>query len=58
MIVFTFIVFCIEITENSADPDQMQHSVLFELGPYCLHTSPKRTSTLKRVSVLMVGLKS
>ena len=34
---------------NSVDPYQMPHSVAFKLGLHCLHTTPKRVSSLKGV---------
>ena len=51
MIVFTFIVFCIEITENNADPDQTPHSVMSEMGLYCLHMSLKWISAWPRSAI-------
>ena len=63
MDVFIFIVFCIETTVSSVDPDQKSQNVASELGLHCLHNYPKRgiwskesyemVVTLSRVDIIL-----
>ena len=43
MAVFVYFAYTL-LLANSADPDQMPHSVMSELGLQCLHNTPKRGS--------------
>ena len=50
MAVITFIVFCMEITVSSVDPDLAAS----ELGLLCLHSAPKGEACLKRVKCVAI----
>ena len=54
MAVITFIVFCMEITVSSVDPDQTPHLAASELGLLCLHSAPKGEACLKRVKCVAI----
>ena len=53
----TFIVFCIEISENSDDQNQMLHSAVPELNLHCLYMSLELGPVVESILTLTSSLR-